>query len=149
MKKEEEKSGILHDNSIFLFCWLKPHLSPHDLENFLTGIFFFFFPKAKENGDPLPSVKKRNPRLAKLDPLHLEMSGESSDEESAPAAPGVVLENYTKVPNSGSKCVVCGAHVEKGFTRVPFYAQVELAVDYFPLTTPTAAFAFPIWREAI
>jgi len=75
-------------------------------------------------------VKKRNPRLAKLDALHLEMSGESSDEESAPTAPGVVLENYTKVPNSGSKCVVCGAHVEKGFTRVPFYAQVELAVDH-------------------
>jgi len=48
----------------------------------------------------------------------------------------VVLPEIKTVPNSGSKCVVCGVTVAAGCTKVPYFARQELLLDHRLLIGP-------------
>eukprot|EP00732_Lithocolla_globosa_P003990 Lithocolla_globosa_v1_NODE_3443_length_1667_cov_3.710918.p1 type:complete len:472 gc:universal NODE_3443_length_1667_cov_3.710918:1499-84(-) len=54
----------------------------------------------------------------------------------SPSPKHVTLHDVTNVPNSGRKCVVCDEKVVKGCTKVPYWARMELLIDYELLIPP-------------
>jgi len=59
-----------------------------------------------------------------------------TQEPLPPPPPGVFLENFTRASNSGSSCLVCGKEVDRSCCSVPYYARMELLLDFNILIGP-------------
>jgi len=56
--------------------------------------------------------------------------------ESSSSSSEVEIDDLILVPNSATKCVICGDKIKARCTNVPYFARLELLLDYQLLILP-------------
>jgi len=62
----------------------------------------------------------------------------STSTQTSTETPSLILEGLIKVPESGSKCVICGVKVSAGCVKIPFFAKQELLLIHNLVVGPNS-----------